>query len=275
MSRKLTIGMVVYDDWDGFYFSIQAIRLYHPEVMDQVEFVVINTNPTSKQGVALKEFCSAKWIREPLHYYDDDNEKGAFTKEKVFKYAQTPYVLVMDCHVLLKAGCLKRLIDFFDSGEDEGNLLHGPLLYDHLDGGPACFKPVWRGGMLGIWAMDDRSKKDEPFEIDGQGMGLFACRKDSWLGFPVGNTEFGGEEIIIHNKFKQSGKKTLCIPQMQWLHRFSRPNGQPYPSNWESRFKNYVRGHLELDMPIFEIIEHFKTIPIQEETLRKWLADVT
>jgi hypothetical protein len=26
----LSIGMATYDDYDGVYFSVQAIRLYHP-----------------------------------------------------------------------------------------------------------------------------------------------------------------------------------------------------------------------------------------------------
>ena len=38
----------------------------------------------------------------------------------------------MDCHVLLENGALKKLLDYYDSGKDEGNLLHGPLLYDDL-----------------------------------------------------------------------------------------------------------------------------------------------
>jgi hypothetical protein len=30
--RTLTLGMATYDDFDGVYFSVQAIRLFHPEV---------------------------------------------------------------------------------------------------------------------------------------------------------------------------------------------------------------------------------------------------
>lgn len=272
--RKLTIGMVVYDDWNGFYFSIQALRMYHSEVMNDVEFVVVNTNPYSVEGEEVKRFCAAKWIREPLYYYDDDNKKGAFTKEKIFEYAQTPYVLVMDCHVLLNKGALKWLINYFDDGLDGGNLIHGPMLYDHLEDGPACLDPVWRGGMLGTWKMDKRSKGEDPFEIDGHGMGLFACRKDSWVGFPKNNCEFGGEEIVIHEKFRQNGKKAICAQPLKWLHRFGRPKGIPYPAQWESRFKNYVRGFLELDKPIFEIIEHFKSLGLDESLMREWLLDV-
>ncbi len=29
MSKLLTIGMSVYDDFDGVYFTMQALRMYH------------------------------------------------------------------------------------------------------------------------------------------------------------------------------------------------------------------------------------------------------
>ena len=34
--HKLCIGMATYDDFDGVYFSVQAIQLYHPEVADEI-----------------------------------------------------------------------------------------------------------------------------------------------------------------------------------------------------------------------------------------------
>ena len=34
---QLTIGMATYDDYDGVYFTVQALRLFHPEVTRQTE----------------------------------------------------------------------------------------------------------------------------------------------------------------------------------------------------------------------------------------------
>lgn len=274
MKRNLTIGMVVYDDWDGFYFSIQAIRMYHREIINRVEFVVINSNPSSDQGKAVESFCKSGKIKEPLHYYNDDNLMGTATRSKIFSYAQTPYVLVIDSHVMIEAGGIKSLIDFFEAGKDNGNLIQAPLLYDHLEDGPSYFKPEWRSGMFGTWQMDERSKGDEPFEIPSQGLGLFSCRKDAWLGFAKGHTGFGSEEGYIQEKFLQNGKKTICLPWLKWLHRFSRPSGVPYPNRRKDRVKNYVRGHLELDKPVFEILQHFKSIGTKESDLNQWISEV-
>lgn len=268
--------MVVYDDWDGFYFTIQAIRMYHAEVIDDIHFVVINTNPSSSQGLEISGFCKRAWAKKCVTYYADDNESGCFTKGKIFSLAESPYVLVIDPHVLVSAGSIKKLIDYYDNGLDGGNLLQGPLEYDSLNGsGPSCFERIWSGGMLGKWKFDERSLKDEPFEIHAQGMGLFSCRKDSWLGFPEGNSGFGGEEVVIHDKYRKFGKKTICLPWLKWLHRFGRPSGVPYPNQYENRVKNYYRGFIENGQPTDEIIDHFKTIGLSEETLKKWLQDVT
>lgn len=272
--KSLTIGMVVYDDFDGFYFTLQSLRMYHSESMRDVEFVIINTNPNSTAGKAVGEFCKSKHIKEPLRYYEDDNKMGTATRGKIFSYAKTPYILVLDSHVLIESGGIKKLIDFFKSGKDNGNLLQAPLLYDSLECGPSKFTPSWRAGMLGTWTMDDRAKGNEPFEIDGQGLGLFACRKDSWVGFAKNHSGFGSEECTVNDRFKSFGKKTLCLPWLKWLHRFVRPNGVPYENKYEDRVKNYFRSYLELNKPIFEIIEHFKTLGVAETKMREWLESV-
>jgi hypothetical protein len=59
-TSKLTIGMATYDDYDGVYFTLQAIRLYHPEIINDVEFIIIDNNPDGPCAQALKEL--GNWI---------------------------------------------------------------------------------------------------------------------------------------------------------------------------------------------------------------------
>ena len=264
--RKLTIGMIVSDDWDGFYFTIQSLREFHAESMNNVEFVIINTNSNSKQGKEVSKFISDGFIKEPLFYYECDNSRGAFAKEKIFEFAKTPYVLVSDCHVIFGKDSIKELIGFFDAGLDEGGLVQGPLIYDDLISVSTHLTPTWGSGMLGQWSYDKR--------IPAQGMGVFACRKDSWVGFNKKHKGFGGEEYYTQDKFRKNGKKTICLNSLRWIHRFRRPNGAPYPVDKENKFKNQIRGFLELDKPVFEVIEHFKSLGESEEKLRSWLLDV-
>lgn len=256
MSDKLTIGMVTYDDFDGVYFTLQSIRLYHPEIADQVEFVIVDNRPTSPRGRAVADL--ARWLRNG-QYIPHTARTSTAVRDLVFQHARTDYVLCCDCHVLFAPGSLARLLALFRAGRDGGNLLQGPLFYDDLRTLSTHFEPVWRERMWGTWATDERGRNpdNEPFEIPMQGLGVFACRKDAWLGFNPHFRGFGGEEGYIHEKFRQRGKATLCLPFLRWMHRFARPDGVPYPLNADDRVRNYLLGHLELGLDCAPILEHF------------------
>lgn len=273
--RKLTIGMATYDDYDGLYFTIQSIRMYHPEVLDDIEFVIIDNNPDGAHSKSIKQLTGS--IKQPTQYIPFNDYKSSFVKGKIFDYAKTPYVLGIDSHVLLEQGIIKKLIDFYDSGADGGNFLQGPLVYDSFDHISTHFDLNWRGHMWGTWGTDPRGqdKNSPPFEIPAQGMGLYSCRKDSWLGFNPLFRGFGGEEGYIHEKYRKAGKKTLCLPFLRWMHRFSRPNGVPFPLTLENKIKNYFIGFEELKLDTAPIYDHFLKESKQSlETLGKWHADI-
>tara|TARA_R100000664_G_scaffold26321_1_gene36483 strand:+ start:2548 stop:3378 length:831 start_codon:yes stop_codon:yes gene_type:complete len=256
---KLTIGLCVYDDFDGAYFTIQSLRMHHSEVLDRLEFVIINNHPGSPHGKALYDLRG--WVKEPLTYVEFSAYSSTALRDKIFSLANTEYVLVMDCHVLLETGAIEKLLNFYDNGLDNGNLLQGPLLYDDLRSVSTHFNlDKWGGDMWGAWDVDPRgeNKDDEPFEIPAQGLGLFTCRKDSWLGFNPKFRGFGGEEGYIHTKYKNHGKKTLCLPFLRWLHRFQRPNGVPFRLDLRDRFRNYMIGFQEIGKDTNEVIENFK-----------------
>jgi hypothetical protein len=259
--RKLTIGIATHDDYDGLYFSIQAIRMYHREVLNDIEFVIVDNSPNSKHGECVKKLVS--WIKEPVQYLPFTNYQSSMLKGKVFELSDTPYTLCMDSHVLLEPGSLKKLIDFYDSGKDYGNLLHGPLVYDDHTSISTFFDLThWGSFMWGRWANDERGKdiNDPPFEIPAQGMGLFSCRTDSWLGFNKNFKGFGGEEGYIHEKYRKNGKKILCLPFLRWMHKFERPNGATYPNNLHERFRNFYIGFTELGLDKTELLKEFKSV---------------
>ena len=255
---KLTIGMATYDDYDGTYFSVQAVRLYHPEILDQVEFVVIDNHPDGPCSVPLKALDSAM---PNYRYIPQNTHRGTTVKNFVFEEAAGEFVLCMDCHVFVVPGALKRLIDYFEANEAP-DLVQGPLIYDDLSNFSTHFRPDWRGGMYGCWESDERGKdaEGEPFDIPMQGMGLFACRKSAWPGFNPKFRGFGGEEGYIHEKFRQRGGRTLCLPFLRWMHRFNRPHGVPYPNIWEERIRNYVIGFRELGLDTKPVEEHFAAL---------------
>ncbi len=118
---------------------------------------------------------------------------------------------------------------------------------------------AWPAHEMGLSAADFRPAVmyGSPFEIPAQGLGVFGCRRDSWLGFNPDFRGFGGEEWYIHLKYKQAGRKTLCLPGLTWVHRFSRPQGTPYPLYAYHKVRNYVIGHRELGLDLEPIKSHF------------------
>lgn len=98
---------------------------------------------------------------------------------------------------------------------------------------------------------------DQPFEIPGQGLGLFGCFRSAWLMFNQHAFGFGAEEMNIHELYRQKGHKTLCMPFLQWVHRFGRPGGVPYPLDRYQKVRNYVLWHVQLGKILDDIYFHF------------------
>tara|TARA_R100001594_G_scaffold132138_1_gene172179 strand:- start:1381 stop:2211 length:831 start_codon:yes stop_codon:yes gene_type:complete len=256
---KLTIGTCVHDDFQGLYFTLQSIRLHHKDVLDRLEFVVINNNPKSPEGKEVRKLID--WIKEPITYVEFDAFSATSLRDKIFGLANTEYVMVLDCHVLLESGSLKKLLDFYDAGKDNGNLLQGPLIYDDMENISTHFDlNKWGADMWGVWETDKRGRdpNSKAFEIPAQGLGLFTCRKDSWLGFNEKFRGFGGEEGYIHEKYRNAGRKAVCLPFLRWLHRFGRPQGVTYGPTIEDRFRNYMIGFHEIGKDTNEIVDRFK-----------------
>jgi hypothetical protein len=260
LSPKLTIGMATYDDFDGTYFTIQAIRMYHPEVLDDVEFLVIDNHPDGPCGEPLKQLENAI---PNYRYLPLPGDSGtAHTRDRVFREAAGPYVLCLDCHVFIVPDALRRLLAHFAANPEVSDLLQGPRINDDLQGLSTHFDPVWRGGMYGIWGHNPAADDPDapPFDIPMQGLGLFACRREAWPGFNPHFRGFGGEEGYIHEKIRRRGGRTLCLPFLRWMHRFQRPLGVPYPNLWRDRIRNYLIGFTEFGLPTAEMTAHFREV---------------
>lgn len=256
-SPFMTIGMATYDDYDGVYFSLQAIRFYHPEILEAVEFVVIDNHPNGPCGAAIKDL--EKHVPN-LRYIPAADVTGTAVRDRVFSEAGGEFVLCMDCHVLFAPGSLAKLIDYFRMVPSSIDLIQGPLIYDDLATISTHWSEGWRAGMFGHWEKDDAGLDPDglPFAIPLQGLGVFACRRQAWPGFNPAFRGFGGEEGYIHERFRQAGGRALCLPSLRWLHRFGRPMGTHYPNKWEDRIRNYLIGFDEIGWDTAEMQEHFR-----------------
>lgn len=252
----LSIGMATYDDFDGVYFSIMSILLYQQDVLEQIELIVVDNNPESEHGKAVKSVCNAA---ANIRYIPAGEYQGTTVRERVFSEARGDFVLCMDCHVFLHQGALAAMLDYCQNNPESGDLFHGPMVSEDGRLFTTHMNPVWRAGFYGAYDNDERGKQfdHEPFEIPMQGLGLFACRRQAWPGFSRKFRGFGGEEGYIHEKFRQAGGNVLCLPFLRWTHRFQRPAGTRYVNAWEDRIRNYLVGWNELGMDTNSIYAHF------------------
>lgn len=263
--KLLTIGMSTYDDFDGVYFTIQALRMYH-SICDtnDIEIIVLDNNPEGVHGQELQKFITG-WTNGNGKYISIKDKQSSFNKYKIVDYASGQYILILDCHVLLVNNAIQALLDYYTAHPDCKDLIQGPLLYDDLRNLSTEFKDEWRGDMYGIWHNNPEAyAKGEPFEIKMQGMGLCSFEKKNWPGICPYFKGFGGEEGYIAEKFRRNGGKNICLPQLKWVHRFGRPNGVKYPLILEDRIWNYFVGWLEITRDpnhymIVDTYNHFKT----------------
>jgi hypothetical protein len=297
---KLTVGMAVYEDFANLWSTITALRMYHPEVLPALEIIVVDNNPGSPEGERCRDFI-AQWVAATPElggavYIPLAEPVGtAAPRNRVFAEASAPAVLVMDSHVMIEPEGLRRLIEFYDESPETMDLFGGALIYDDLKHVSTHFEDEWRAEMWGTWGTDPRyeferkvavtraedgsvavaveRREGPPFEVPGMGLGLFTCRREAWVGFHPEMRGFGGEEMYIHEKFRQAGHKCWCLPWLRWAHQFGRPGGVPYPLAAEDKFRNYILGLSELGFDLSPAIEHF-TGNLTAERIDKILLDL-
>ncbi len=273
----LTVGMAVYDDFDRAAMTLMGLRFGHAEIAANLELLVVDNNPMSRQGQRLRCLCGS--IGATYIPYEEVQGTSA-PRDLVFQKAKNEFVLCIDSHVILPPVTLLRLLKFAADNRDSKDLFHGPLILEHFKtqaiNNPEVqcphaythMNPVWGEDlMFGKWGCDQRgaSADSEPFEIPMHGLGLFGCFKTAWLGFPTGLRGFGGEEGNIHEKYRQAGHKTWCLPFLRWWHLWNDEQKSPsYPALMLDKCRNYLIWALHLgkgDAGIEEIKSRFVRDP--------------
>jgi glycosyltransferase involved in cell wall biosynthesis len=238
--------------------------------VSEVEFIVVDNF-----GCDWTREYLTSWVKESRYIRYDKAVGTSMPRDLIFREATGEAVMCLDCHVLLVPGALARLKNYYSANPNCLDLLQGPLLNDDLLTLSTHFDPVWDDHMWGKWGYDARGHDpgQEPFEIPMQGLGLFSCRKAAWLGFNDSFRGFGGEEGYIHEKFRQAGRRCLCLPWLRWMHRFGRPYGASFPLDVGDRIRNYLIGHDELNLDLTPIFKHFAQY-VDDARLRELAREV-
>lgn len=237
----LSVCIPVYDDYDGLYFTVQALRLYHD--LAEVSITVVDGSPHGSHAVEQLtsdtnvRYLPAPWVRGV-----------AAAKDVGIWAADADAVLCLDSHVLLYPGVFTRLKHYYLDNPDCKDLLQGPRIYDnghiatHLD-------LVWAGRSFGAPAYDKRIETGKPFVIEMQAMQVFSVKKDSWPGYsPYFYGHGGGEEGYIHEKVRRRGGQCLCLPWFKWVHRPRRTKVGSPRAHLLDRITNYIIAWRELNL---------------------------
>jgi hypothetical protein len=269
--RKLTVGIATYNDYDGAYFTVTALRLYHPEVADDVDLLVVDNDPSGPAAWPLK---ALEYDVERLRYVPVDDISSAAVKDRVIREANSDWVLVLDSHVLVSPGGIAPLLRFLEEHPDCDDLLQGPLLA--RGGHFASQVPRWDKDLFGQWRdpTPDRPDPDaEPQIIEMQGLGLFACRKETWPGYSPLFRGHGAEEFYLHEKYRRRGNRTLSLPFLSWTHRFTPPGRGTHRITYDDRIRNFLIAFEEIERSTDEVLQHFASERMTDRTddiARRW-----
>ena len=113
--RRLCIAMSTYDDFDGVYFTLQAIRMYHPEVLDDVSFLIVDNHP---EGAAAEDLKRLDQRIPNMRYIPFKGSSSTAARDLLFRIADADIVMCLDSHVLLRPGALRSLLDYFDANPE-------------------------------------------------------------------------------------------------------------------------------------------------------------
>ena len=239
---KLTVSIATYDDYDGCYFALQSLRLHHP-LPEGTEFVILDNNPTSAHGEALRKFCKDIPNCKLIPVTD---RKTSFVKYDVFAHATGDVVLGLDCHVLLAPGFIAELMKWWEANPGSRDQLTGPVVYNNLTTCSTHLDPAWRGHDFGCWGTNKEAlAAGVPFEVEMQGMGCWSLWRSAWDGINPHFRGFGAEEWYMAEKVRKGGGRVMCHPALRWVHRFGWPV-RTFPLSMELKIVNYYRGWLEL-----------------------------
>ena len=204
---KWSICLPSYNNFAEVYFTVQSLRMHHD--MNDKEIIIADNYGDDD----LARFCKEKG-RDTVRYIRvNEFQSVSYAKNKAIESAKGEFVLCMDSHCLLKAGC-------FDVDPSNDDFISGPSINNSCDKYSIQWLPQWRSNMWGIWdeyVQFERLPK-EPVDIWGMGAGFFATRRASWPGFNKDFRGFGGESGYIQEKYRKGGRRVLCYPNMIWMH---------------------------------------------------------
>lgn len=253
--RRLCVALVVVGGVEGVRSTVHALRLYHPEVVERINLLILDEHPESPVAPLLNALEETVPNLRYVPYY----ARGSATPEDViFTEADADIVLCGESHSLLEAGALAALIAWFDAHPTSSDLLQGTLLGDDLAAvaGGALETGADRGLDGSVSAAGGAPGQGAtPSSTRARGFGLFACRREVWAARDP-DARLGTGGLLEQPKH---GDGARCRPALRWTRRPSLGVASPFgyfdtifclnldheTARWEEMSQRFAR--LEID----------------------------
>lgn len=278
MSKPLlAIGLPHFDDSKGLWFTLTILRNHHRKHLKQCQLIIADNSFGSPSGAAVRNHL--KYVQDDFHsvkYVEVGPVIGsAVAKNAVFDNSDALVTWCLDCHIDVHEGVIDRIFEFIPEMSDD--LYCWTIVYDDRKSISTHLEDRWRREEWGTWAVPDPRGQDpngKPFEIQAMAMGMFLCRTSAWLGFNRHSRGFDNEQWLIHDKFRNAGRKCWCVPWLRGTHYF-RGEDQPrprYPIRRWDRVRNMMLGMQENGRDLAPLYQHFVSLdPREGETLSQHL----
>lgn len=274
MSKLLTITMAAYGEFDSVWATLLGLRTFHDPNHDKFDIgVVDNARDRCPRTEGTVRSVSG-WYQ-----YRPDLNGTSRSRDACFKYATTPWVMVIDSHVFLEPGAVDAAIRYAEEHPDSIDMVQGPIVGDDGRWTSSEWSKPPHGGLWSTWSNNpeyhkrwerdkekhaiavtingvvgsvltpgatwspDRAGVDalEPWPIFHMGLGLWMMRREAWPGFNPFFRGFGGEEGYVHEVVRQRGGRALCHPALRWRHKFRDIEG------WDKNpipYPSFTRDHI-------------------------------
>lgn len=225
MNKKLTIGITHFGNYCAIHSTIQSIRLYHSDILDDIEIIVLDSHPMNSDGDQLKlSLLSNEVCGIPIRYIADNKCKGTASKQMIIDYVSTPYFLCVESGTLLLAGSIKKLIQYFDENVDDSfGIVQGVEFDFSLNNYITHTNFIWNNGVYGIDTKDINAEvsSNRPFSVNGARLNTFAGRIDKVKNIKLFNERFLANSSEMDNLYcdkvlRQHGFSVGCLPFLRY-----------------------------------------------------------
>ena len=250
---KLTIGMPTYNDFDGVYFTLQALRLYQD--LADTELLVVDNYGCEHTKKFVEGGAKGRYILAT------DAVGTAAAKNRVFAEARGEAVLCCDSHVLFDPGAIARLKAYYRSIPTAAISCKGLSWHDDLKTISTHYKPGVAErdvGHLGDGPAREWIRRGSRSRSGCRGWGSSVAARQRLAGLQSGLSRLRRRRRLHPREGPARREPAACAcPGCAGCTASAGPAGVPYPALLFDKVRNYIIGFTEVGLDREPIRSHF------------------